>query len=196
MLWLVGVVAAFFIKFYKTLFIDDPDENKDGNNENNSDDEEDIMGSSHQIVVDVEDDKEDDAEEDDNNDFDQYDILGEEEQELSGERILPEPDTEQNQRVADYCAVELGLDVSDDNDGCDLDRVDEHYKAVTSSEKIFEEILTDTEKVEKLADTSAKLEDSVYFNKLKENKAVNNNIARLVDISQELYRQKLMKVLN
>jgi len=114
---------------------------------------------------------------------------------------LPE-DTEQNTRVENYCAETTPTedDLEESVDSCELDKVENHFEAVTSTQVEFEQKINDPEKMLELTTTNIKLKDSVYYTQLKENNEVSKKIDRLVEIAEEIgneaYARNLQKTLN
>jgi len=188
LLWVCSVAALFLIKIYKILLSEQPSPTPVPSTKQPDDD---IIGKAQTVFS----------------------------ESLQSKPILPTPkqlskemsDDELRDVTKEYIisGLEAGdplstrctdcMDEGDDKeenpDAVDFDQLQSHLKAMTGSDEDFEQTIKNPKKLAQLLGTTAKMENTLYFNKLKENKQVNERAQRLTDIAMEVYRRNIQQSL-
>lgn len=173
-LWLCAVATAFLIKIFKSLSAVLPATAETSASSEIADDEPDIIGGVR--------------------------TSGQNEPLLSAvpssDEILSGEDGDiSDEYELDGFSFDENRSADDSVDSCSLDELQTYHDTMTAQSEAFEERIGDPQKLSALMRTGAKLENSVYYNKLKENKDFETRSSRLSDIAKERYGQHLQRLL-
>ena len=177
LLYLTGVAVFFLKRVYKNLLVPEKNELPESGSSAGDDD---IMGAA-------------DTPEQEKDDDDEMPLPD------GAEPCEADPDTEQNERMAEECEQEMppsNLPQEEDPDALTVDATNQHFDAVAGTEENFEEKISDTQTVVELARTNIQLENSEYYSKLKEIRGADEKIKRLETIGKELFAEAYNKKMN
>jgi len=210
LLWLCGVTVAFLIKAYKNLLAQEPEQKP-----TDSADEEplkNVIGEVRSVATveslsapiqtpiadvavipmqTVAPTAEEEKPSDDGiprDDTKEHDISGE-------FNIMPKlSDSSQNERVSQHYKDSMPEETPEENpDGCNLANLDDHLVTMLSKNEEFEEVVSNPRKLMELLRTHEKLENSAYYNKLRENKEADTRAIRLSHIAKEVFMRNIQK---